>query len=308
MRLFVVVAARAAEEEQSFLSVFSHSLTYWGWDRTRITTRLDSLGGGDPGATSHTLSPTTSIGSLFSAMRSASAASRVRCDAPALTAIDIPNPPQCTGIASGAFQPASFRTNGKIKATPIASSLNGGISYCEQYLVSTCWPLNRRIRASSFSRRTPYNNSVLGPISKRIWSTILSIRVPAHISNVTPATTMIAAPPVIQGLHRAWLSSQNEYLEGGLHGDQSGRSSGQTSGNISITRNIISIQLPRSRKHLAALSVLSRDSGFIDCLWTAEDYDDYANSRLIINYVGFVILCLVVVAILILAYFSSRDK
>ncbi len=186
--------------------------------------------------------------------------------------------------------------------TPIASSLNGGILYSEQNRVSTFWPVNRLIRASSFSRRAPYNNAPLGPISERIWSTTLSTRIPHTVSSVTPTTTIAAAVTIIRCLHRMWLSNQNKYFAGGLHGDQSCGNSDHIAKKNSATKNIISMKLPKSRQNRAALSVSSRDNGFTECVWTA---DDYKTACLVADCIGIAILFLLVIAMAIFVYFTG---
>lgn len=62
------------------------------------------------------------------------------------------------------------------------------------------------------------------------------------------------------------------------------------------------MKLPKSRQNRAALSVSSRDNGFTECVWTA---DDYKTARLVADCIGIAILFLLMIATAIFVYFTG---
>jgi hypothetical protein len=213
IRLFVVVAARAAEEEQNFLSVFSHGLSSYGFRPIVTTIRFGSCGEETRASADQGISPTAKY-SDCKALFSACAAACAFADAPAPTWITIPVTPIFESSIRQSLQffaepdedgagviilsPKGFNQPASSSVVANRSWKNPisivSLSACHLYSrIATRWPVYDLSAEPIRCSTSGVSNHSLGvsPIMcscklVRIWSAVLSASSPSVLSRQSP--------------------------------------------------------------------------------------------------------------------------
>jgi len=303
VRLFVVVPALAAEEEQNLLRVFTHGVSHFG---VGIAATVNTITSSNSSAIVCTGYSETSFGlkpNSSSESCSALAAARIDGDAFRLISIKMPVPIQFAVLGPIGDQFAGTRIS-FMKLT--ANNVGSESPRYPQNRTSTFCPGNEDNRCISAALVSFVKSAERGEISTRrfwrlirIWLERSSTSFPFQRSKNKPPT--MAAPTIrtIQVLMlRQWSARTTRNFKNGLLGD-SGKNEGISGQNTSIPTSIRMpirrIVFPQSLRFFAAANATSR-SWFTSVDSTVEDYE---RSDRLANRIGDIALIIAMVALIV---------